>query len=341
MKVSILVTTYNIEKYVGDAIESVVSQDMPFDWELLVGDDGSKDGTTDIIKKWVSRYPNNIKLFVHERGDNDNKVGSRAAKNRAFLLEKAKGEYIQFLDGDDVFLNKNKIKTQVNILDDPANITCACCGHNMEVFNIPTGERHLMTKETPGDAIYGIKEYWLKHYYSTDTILFRRKCLELLLDPLYRDYLNDNFITYLIMQFGDIYYLDKIWAQYNQTGDGLWTGHTSIYGDFRNMHLFDLERKVRNDMDDIIMSRHCISIRRIRREYKHGMEEGIKSLVDGLDPKVFHYTLLLSKLDGLTIGKRIRKAIIFTKADFSYLKARVRAHVKNYTIKDIISKFHK
>ena len=50
MKLSILITSYNLEEYISQAIESVVKQNMPFEWELLIGDDGSTDGTVDIIK---------------------------------------------------------------------------------------------------------------------------------------------------------------------------------------------------------------------------------------------------------------------------------------------------
>lgn len=324
MKVSILVTTYNIQDYVGAAIESVVSQDMPFEWELLVGDDGSNDGTIGVIKEWIARYPDNIKLFVHERGDNVSKVGSRAAKNRAFLLERAKGDYIQFLDGDDIFLNNSKIRTQVQILDNPDNAHCACCGHNMEVLYIPTGERHLMTKEAPGDAVYNIKDYWLKHYYSTDTILFRRKCCDLLLDPLYRDYLNDNFITFIILQYGDMYYLDKAWAQYNQTGDGLWTGHSAIYGDFRNMQIYDLELNLRPDLDRAILERHQESIRRIRKTFTREHKNEIAPLVDQLQPEVFKTTLLLSKVGPLTLTEQIKKCVLFSKAEWVFFVKRIK-----------------
>lgn len=327
MKVSILVTTYNVEKYVDDAIKSVVSQEMPFDWELLVGDDGSTDQTQAIVKKWIDKYPENIKLFVNKR-DETGKVGSRAARNRARLLEQACGEYINYLDGDDCFLGNSKIKTQVSILENPLNADCSCTAHNHVDYFMETGEKKAFLEPGIGDSKYDIFEYWPKRYYHTNTILFRKNCKDLLLRPLYRDFLNDNFITFLLLQHGKVYYSDNLWAQYNRTGDGLWTGHSMAYGDFRNMQLYDLEHKVRQDMNGIIMSRHWGSIRRIKKEYKHGMEEEIKPLLEGLDPKVFPYTFLLAKLGGLSIGMRIKKAMLFAKADLWYLKIRARALVK-------------
>lgn len=320
MKVSILVTTYNIEKYVDDAIKSIVQQNMPFDWELLIGDDGSSDGTADKIRKWIEKYPGKISLFVHERTETKIKTGSRAAKNRAFLLERAKGEYIHFLDGDDCFIGLDTIKKQVQILEDPQYFNCSSCAQNMLEYHIPTGQKHLLIKEGGGDKVYDINQYWSKLYFSTDTILFRRECLELMLHPLYRDYLNDNFITFLILQYGKVYYQDIVGAQYNQTGEGLWTGHSMVYGAFRNLQLYDLEIHVRKDMRRLCLNKHKNDIRKIRKMYKPEMMKEVKPLMDGLDPKIFKASTLLFKLTNLSFAEWFRKKALFLRADLLHLQ---------------------
>ena len=53
MKVSFLVTYYNQEKYVEQSLNSILAIEKPFDWEILIGDDGSTDGTIDIIKRYI------------------------------------------------------------------------------------------------------------------------------------------------------------------------------------------------------------------------------------------------------------------------------------------------
>ena len=317
MKVSILITTYNTEKYIGEAIRSVVCQELPFEWELLVGDDGSKDRTVDIVNEWINRYPDNIKLFVHGR-EEKGKIGSRAAKNRAFLLEKAQGEYIHYLDGDDCFLGVDTIKSEVEILENPQYSDCACCAQNILEYSIPTGKKVMLIKEGIGDKIYDIKQYWSHLYYHTDTILFRKKCKELLLHPLYSNYLNDNFITYLILQYGRVYYQDRVGAQYNQTGDGLWTGHSKVYGAFRNLQLFDLELSVRQDLQKLILNKHKSDIRRIRKLYNKTYSEEVDSLMTGLDPAVFNTTLLLHKLDNLKLRDYINKWGLYIRTDYVY-----------------------
>lgn len=90
---SVIITVYNLEEYIGPCLESIVSQ-QPKDTEIIVVDDGSKDESISIIKTYVDRYPNLIKAeFLEAPGS----MGR--AHKRGYDL--ARGEYCQFIDGDD------------------------------------------------------------------------------------------------------------------------------------------------------------------------------------------------------------------------------------------------
>ena len=65
--VSIMITCFNNEDSISDAISSVVSQRGNFKLEILVGDDGSSDGTQKVIQEWIDIYPNTIKMYVMPR----------------------------------------------------------------------------------------------------------------------------------------------------------------------------------------------------------------------------------------------------------------------------------
>lgn len=91
MKVSVILTAYNEEKYIRKAIESVVNQTLE-DIELIVVNDGSTDSTLDIINEFDD---NRITVIDHEN------IGPGASRNKA--MEMARGEYIAFIDGDDWF----------------------------------------------------------------------------------------------------------------------------------------------------------------------------------------------------------------------------------------------
>ena len=99
MKVSFLVTYYNQEQYVRQSLDSILAIKMPCDWKILVGDDGSNDGTTAIVREYMERYPDRIFLYVMPR-DPKKTYSSvvRASANRLNLLEKATGDFFCTLD---------------------------------------------------------------------------------------------------------------------------------------------------------------------------------------------------------------------------------------------------
>lgn len=101
-KISVIIPAYNAEKYLSDAIESVLKQTIAVD-EIIVVDDGSADGT-----KTIAQGFNGIVQYVYQ----ENK-GVAAARNKGLNL--AKGEFITFIDADDIWV-KNKIELQMQLL---------------------------------------------------------------------------------------------------------------------------------------------------------------------------------------------------------------------------------
>lgn len=89
--ISIIMPTYNVESYIRECLESVVSQTFT-DYELIIIDDGSNDKTVDIIKEFENNYPF-IHIYTQEHG--------RQAKARNLGISKSHGKYVTFLDGDD------------------------------------------------------------------------------------------------------------------------------------------------------------------------------------------------------------------------------------------------
>lgn len=94
-RVSIIMPTYNVEPYVERAVQSVRQQSLP-DWELLVADDASDDGTMTILERYAALDPRIHILPSKERH------GAAVTRNRS--LERARGRFIAFLDSDDFWL---------------------------------------------------------------------------------------------------------------------------------------------------------------------------------------------------------------------------------------------
>jgi glycosyltransferase involved in cell wall biosynthesis len=107
--VSIVVIFLNAEKFLQEAIDSVLSQTYQ-SWELVLVDDGSTDASTAIAQRYAREYPERIRYADHPGHENR---GMSASRNRG--LRSTRGEYVAFLDADDVWLPP-KLEEQVAIL---------------------------------------------------------------------------------------------------------------------------------------------------------------------------------------------------------------------------------
>lgn len=95
---SIIISCYNVEDYINEAINSIINQKFNFeDVEIILVDDGSLDDTGKICKKYTEKYPNNIKYIYKENG------GQALARNIG--IKYANGKYVNFLDADDKLMN--------------------------------------------------------------------------------------------------------------------------------------------------------------------------------------------------------------------------------------------
>ena len=108
--VSVIMIFLDAERFIAEAIDSVFSQTR-VDWELILVDDGSTDGSAGIVSSYVEAHPDRIRLLSHPGGKN---LGTGASRQLGLL--NARGEYIAFLDSDDIWLPE-KLARQVARMD--------------------------------------------------------------------------------------------------------------------------------------------------------------------------------------------------------------------------------
>lgn len=116
MKVSVCVLTYNQEDYIKDTLEGILSQKTDFNFEIIIGEDRSSDETLNICLDYEKKYPSIIKVL--KRKDN---LG--LLKNFSETIKHCQGEYIAYCEGDDYWIDKNKLNLQTAILCNESDVS--------------------------------------------------------------------------------------------------------------------------------------------------------------------------------------------------------------------------
>ncbi|WP_442112988.1 glycosyltransferase family 2 protein [Pseudomonas sp. NUPR-001] len=142
-KVSVCVMTYNQAQYIGQCLQSLVDQEVNFDYEILVSDDASSDSTPDIVREFQLKYPELFRVFLHE-------TNKGVSDNYHFVHQQATGQYIAHVDGDDYFL-PNKLQKQADFLDENSQFNIVW--HRMLV-ELPDGTLRKESDSEGLDSIY-------------------------------------------------------------------------------------------------------------------------------------------------------------------------------------------
>lgn len=124
--VSVCVMSYNLEKYIAEALDSILMQKVNFKYNIVVGDDCSTDKTRQILQKYLKKYPDTFTLLLHEKN-----LGIVA--NFAATLKACHGKYIALLDGDDYWTDPLKLQKQVDFLE--SNKEYSMVFHDIELHD--------------------------------------------------------------------------------------------------------------------------------------------------------------------------------------------------------------
>ncbi|MCX7180734.1 MAG: glycosyltransferase family 2 protein [Proteobacteria bacterium] len=120
--VSVICPTFNHERYIRQAIESILAQETDFPFEIVIHDDASTDSTSSIVKQLANEYPTIVRVILQTENQY-----SRGVKITPLVVPHTRGKYIAFCEGDDYWTNPDKLQRQVGILE--ANPQLIICGH--------------------------------------------------------------------------------------------------------------------------------------------------------------------------------------------------------------------
>jgi glycosyltransferase involved in cell wall biosynthesis len=116
--VSICIVTYQHVDFIAQCLDSVLMQKTNFSYEIILGEDESTDGTREICIDYAKKYPDKIRLFLHSR-ENNIKINNTPTGRFNFLygLSQARGKYIALCEGDDYWIDSEKLQKQVDFLE--------------------------------------------------------------------------------------------------------------------------------------------------------------------------------------------------------------------------------
>ena len=132
--VSICCLAYNQKKYIKKTIDSFLSQKTSFDFEIIIHDDASSDGTQDIIRKYVEKYPDKIIPIFQKQ----NQYSKGVENSITFCYPQARGKYIALCEGDDYWCDDYKLEKQVTIFE--SNPECTFIFSNGYSYNEKNNE---------------------------------------------------------------------------------------------------------------------------------------------------------------------------------------------------------
>lgn len=226
--VSVCMITYNHEKYIAEAIEGVLMQEVNFPIELIIVDDCSPDKTESIVNGIIKSHPNGAIIRYFR-----NKVNIGVSKNFLFSLSLAQGKFIALCEGDDQWISPHKLQNQVDFLENNKNFSLVCGG--FVSMNHATGNETIYLKENDLNSPYGhgfvidLKLLLSNWCIQTLTVLFRKEYLDL--NEIHKKgykYFYDMHLFYHIIKNKNGFYQSELLGKMNVLTEGLYSGRTEL-----------------------------------------------------------------------------------------------------------------
>lgn len=238
VEVSVICLAYNHAKYIKEAMNSIIAQKTNFTFEIIVHDDCSTDGTTEIIRIYEKKYPDLIKP-IYEKA---NQYSQGRDVYIDLSLPNAKGRYIAFCECDDYWMDDSKLQRQYDIMEAHPEIDMCACGTSevwadkgIEIIESrPRQEDCILTAEEV------IEKILLEGGCFSAASLFYRKCLFDSLMEFEKILFYDHTLQMKGALRGGIYYIDRKMVVYRRWVEGSWI---TRYKKDRNVQAAHIQKK--------------------------------------------------------------------------------------------------
>jgi len=217
-EVSVLCIAYNHRPYIEECLESIVSQETSFNFEIIIHDDCSTDGTTEFLKDYEHKHSNLRVIYEKEN------QYSKGIKITPILIKESRGKYLAFCECDDFYCDKYKLQKQYEAIKSHPN--CIACIHDAKKMD---ETRKIVGTRSPkyDNPIQGQKEilYCVGHLYAYNSLFVKKISIDDLMDDsLYKDCtVGDIPIALHLSLKGSFFYIKEELSVYRMGTIGSWS----------------------------------------------------------------------------------------------------------------------
>jgi len=294
--VSVILLAYNHHKFIRQAIESVISQECSYKFELIIGEDCSTDDTRVICLSYANKYPDLVKLILSEQN-----VG--AIENELNCIKNSSGKYIAYLEGDDFWTDNLKLQKQVDYLES-----------NPDVGLVHGDVNHLDQKKGKMIAAFNktnnidipsgeIFEFLMKpsHSIKTMTVCFRSDLFKLhyldnesIMTSNWK--LIDISIWLMLSYYSKIHYMAEVFATYRLLPESMSRTNDLLKRHHFHRKIYDIFSYYANNYSDDKNIKHDIELSYNKIFYREAILLGDKQLAKEatlhLKKMGYHFPLL-------------------------------------------------
>ena len=211
-KVSVCVITYNQEAYIKTCLKSILSQQTNFDFDIVIGEDCSKDNTATIISECTKNH-SHIKLL-----DNTSNLG--VLPNFIRTLEATTGKYIAFCEGDDYWVDENKLQKQVDFLEQ--NSEYRYCGHQSQVL-----DNAILTPMYIKTGVLVLEDVIVQNILNTASLVIRQPIINELPSLFENAKAGDWMLQLIALKSGNAYIMEDVMSVYRKHDTSVWSSLSS------------------------------------------------------------------------------------------------------------------
>lgn len=216
-KISVLITTYNHGQFIRDCIQSALAQQTTFDYEIVVGEDCSTDDTRAVVEDFARTNPDRIVPLYQPKN-----TGGHG--NFLSCLERCRGEWIAWLEGDDLWTDPLKLQKQIDALTaDPSLVLCFANGRAfISGTDVGSGEL-LVDRRFFRAGLYDKQKIIYGNFIPTCTVVFKKAAVWPLPSWYSELPLGDWSLTLLALSKGAALFIDEEMAGYRRHATGAWS----------------------------------------------------------------------------------------------------------------------